>query len=144
MQEETEKKTGSVKPALFLRPCRSSRSHKHPEKILFKRYPYLPRGTEFLFCEPFFGAQGSRPVHPAGWTHVQLLWAGRPSRARSVAEVEVLRRPLLEPEAVLLGHALEELGGLLQHIVAGLRRVLGQVTRRPVWRRLGDVSAAAG
>jgi hypothetical protein len=48
------KERGRLKPTPFLRPCRSSEGIA-PEKILFKRYPYL-RGTEFLFREPFFGA----------------------------------------------------------------------------------------
>ena len=36
----------------------------------------------------------------------------------SVVEVEVLRRPLLEPEPVLLGHVLEELRRFLEHVLA--------------------------
>jgi hypothetical protein len=46
---------------------------------------------------------------------------------QSVAEVEVLGRPLLEPEPVLLGHVLEDLGRLLEEIFLRFRPVIGNV-----------------
>src|SRR6202022_965319 len=55
-----------------------------------------------------------------------------------LVEVEVLRRALLEPQAVVLGRLLEELGRLLEHVVvlAGIRRSPGGLAARPRRRRL--------
>jgi len=41
-------------------------------------------------------------------------------RPKLLIEVEVPRRALLEPEAVLLGRVAEEVGGLLEHILAAI------------------------
>src|SRR6476659_1379724 len=44
----------------------------------------------------------------------------------SVVEVEVLRGLLLEPELVVLGGVLEEVGGVLEHVLmTGVRVVVG-------------------
>src|SRR4051812_22319014 len=72
----------------------------------------------------------------------------RPGGQPSV-EVEVLGRLLLEPEAVVLGRLLEKVGGLLQHVLGGSRRLLlllHQLVERVLvrlaggrlgWKRLG-------
>src|ERR1044072_7667633 len=63
----------------------------------------------------------------------QLQLENRARRGgRSVVEVEVLRRFLLEPELVVLGSLLEEVGGLLEHVLlaVGGGWLLG------LWRRL--------
>jgi hypothetical protein len=39
----------------------------------------------------------------------------------SVVEVEILGRLLLEPELIVLGSLLEEVRGLLQHVLVGAR-----------------------
>ncbi len=49
----------------------------------------------------------------------------QPRDVRGTSEVEVARRALLEPEAVVLGRLLEELGRVLEDV-----RPLGAATRR--------------
>ena len=75
-----------------------------------------------------------------------------------VVEVEVLRRLLLEPELVVLGGVLEEVRGVLEHVLVGRRRrglavgrvVLGSASSCSAWlgprarRRLLDSSSSSG
>ena len=60
---------------------------------------------------------------------VASLEAGRGAGRGSLVEVEVLRRALLEPQAVVVGRVLQELRRLLEHVVALdlLELVLGRV-----------------
>src|SRR3954469_16846107 len=57
-------------------------------------------------------------------------WA--PSGARLIVEVEVARRLLLEPQAVVLGRLLEEVGRLLEHVL-----LLARARRLRLQRLLG-------
>src|SRR5687767_8048177 len=71
----------------------------------------------------------------------------RTSAPRSLVEVEVARRALLEPQAVVVGRLLEKLRRLLEHVLGlvvrghdvavGLRGLVGGGRRRVRrWRRL--------
>src|SRR3954454_906144 len=73
----------------------------------------------------------ARPI----WTSV--VESGAPS----AVEVEIARRALLEPEPIVLGRLLQELGCLLQHVLGlallrGAAFGLGDVGRREGLRRL--------
>src|SRR5947209_3896841 len=59
-----------------------------------------------------------------------------PDRGCSAVEVEILRRLLLEPEAVVVGRVLEEFGRLLEYVLFVLATLAGGGTLHVVLDRL--------